>query len=86
MRFYSNSTTARLEGYARARGFHLGIVISPDNAAGRYFVVSEDHEPYTRWLSLGWTREGAQEAIEDMAYRRAHPEPLNLAPLMDQTP
>jgi hypothetical protein len=62
---YSNTTTRRLEGYARARGIKgLAIVISPDNTCGRYFVVNVNGEPLRYWRSLGWTVRDAQEAIE----------------------
>jgi len=62
--FYSNSTTKRLEGYARARGKNLGIVISPDNSGGRYFVVSVDNEAQSTWYGLGRIVMEAQERID----------------------
>lgn len=69
MRSYSNSTTMRLEGYARARGMNLAICISPDNSAGRYFVYNEDGKPLKYWFSLGWTVEEAKESISEDSWK-----------------
>ena len=55
MTHYSNSTTARLEGYARARGLTVGICVTPDNSGGRYHVVNKDGQPLHNWIGLGWT-------------------------------
>lgn len=61
----STPTTTKLEGYAR-RNYNkdYGIVVSPDNASGKYFIVNEDGQPLRHWMSLGWT---AQDAIERLA-------------------
>ena len=64
---YSNSTTKRLEGFAKARGLSLGILKSPGNSAGLFFVVNEDGRPLNRWISLGWTVAEAKEGIERLA-------------------
>ena len=63
----SNTTTARLAGYARRRGLDIGILTSPDNMAGRYFVSVLDGKVLTHWISLGWTRAEAEERIRHMA-------------------
>ena len=68
---YSNTTTARLEGYARARGLTLGIAITPDNTGGRYHVVNEDAQPLTHWWGLGWTVAEAQDRIDEVVALRA---------------
>lgn len=65
MIFYSNTTTARLEGYARARGYDVGIVISPNNSGGRYFIVAEDGRPLVHWISLGWTKRAAEAFLDN---------------------
>lgn len=69
MAHYSNSTTARLEGFSRARGRDLGIVISPANTDGRYFAVydRDNRELCHPWWSLGWTVAEAQENLERIA-------------------
>lgn len=66
---YSNSTTARLEGFARARGRDLGILISPDNSAGRYFVTydRDTAELCHPWWALGWTVTEAQNELARIA-------------------
>jgi len=64
---YGNTTTARLTGYARRRGLEIGVLISPCNSAGRYFVSVLDGEVLTRWISLGWTRAEAEKRIRHMA-------------------
>jgi hypothetical protein len=64
---YSNTTTARLSGYARKRGLEVGIRISTGSAAGKYFVAAVDGMPLATWRSLGWTKAEAEERICDMA-------------------
>lgn len=64
---YDNTTTARLAGYARRRGLDIGVLISPCNSAGRYFISVLGGEVLTRWISLGWTRAEAEERIRNMA-------------------
>lgn len=64
MNFYSNTTTRRLEAVARRNGHRLGIVKSPDNSAGVFFVASVDGRPLTRWAALGWTVAEARENVE----------------------
>ena len=65
---YSNSTTARLEGFGRARGLQgFGVLASRDNAAGLYFVARLDGRTLPRWISLGWNRREAEQAIARLA-------------------
>lgn len=64
---YSNTTTARLSGYARKRGLDFGIRISTSSAVGRYFVAAVDGMPLATWRSLGWTKAEAEERIRNMA-------------------
>ena len=64
MTHYTNSTTEHLEGYARARDIDIGVVISLENAAGRYFITREDGIILHRWRSLGWTVAEAKETIQ----------------------
>lgn len=68
MTCYSNTTTGRLEGFARGRGLEgFGILKSPGNSAGLFFCVRRDGVTLSRWISLGWTRDEAEQAIERMA-------------------
>ena len=64
MLHYTNYTTERLEGYARARGIDIGIVISPNNVSGRYFITYDSGEVLHRWRSLGWTVAEVKEIIQ----------------------
>lgn len=65
---YSNSVTARLEGFARARGIDdFGVLASRDNSAGLYFVSRLGGRVLSRWISLGWNRQEAEAAIERLA-------------------
>lgn len=68
MIFYSNATTKRLEGYARHwLGRNFGIVTAPLAFGGRQLsIVSEDHEPWTSWYSLGYTIDEAYAALDAM--------------------
>lgn len=72
MKSYSNTTTERLEGFARARGLDYGILISPDNAAGRYFLVWEGDKVANWWVPLGWTVAEAKESIRHRALSLSH--------------
>lgn len=63
----TNTTTGRLAGYARRRGLDIEVLISPGNAAGRYFVSVWDGKVLTPWLRLGWTKAEAEERIRYMA-------------------
>lgn len=65
MVFYTNSTTKKLEGFARRRGVDYGIVISPNNKNGRYFVVTVNKKQLNVWSSLGWTFKEAKLTIVD---------------------
>lgn len=68
MTCYSNTTTARLEAYGRARGLDgFGVLKSPQNSAGVFFCVRLDGVTLSRWISLGWTVGKAKEAIERLA-------------------
>lgn len=61
---YSNTTTKRLEGYARRQcGIDVGIAKTPDNSTGLWHVISENGEPLRSWYSLGWTVADAREAL-----------------------
>lgn len=63
----TTATTQRLEAFARANyGLTLGIAVSPDNAAGKYFIVSYNNKPMNPWHSLGWSRDDAKEAISQL--------------------
>lgn len=62
--FLTNTTTQKLEGFARRLGADFGIVKHEQNSAGVWFVVSVDKQPLTRWISLGWTVHEARERIE----------------------
>ena len=64
---FSNRTTRHLAGYARQRGLDVGVLFSPGNAAGRYFITYMDGKVLTHWISLGWTQAEAEERICDMA-------------------
>lgn len=64
---HANTTTARLAGYARRRGLDIGVLISPCNSAGRYFISVLGGKVLTRWISLGWTRAEAEERIRRIA-------------------
>lgn len=60
----SNTTTTRLEGFGAARGLEgFGVVKS----GGRFFCVRLSGRTLTRWISLGWTRAEAEEAITRLA-------------------
>ena len=72
MTFYTNSTTERLEGFARARGLDYGIVVSPNNSSGRLFIVRDGNEVLHRWRSLGWSTAEARETIVQGAEHDAH--------------
>jgi len=68
MTYYSNSTTARLEGFARARGLEdFAVVKSEGNSAGLFFCVRREGKLLSRWVSLGWSRADAEQAIERLA-------------------
>jgi len=67
-----NTTTAKLEAYARARGLEgFGVLKSHGNAAGVFFCVHRDGVMLTRWISLGWTVAEAKLAIDRLAAGRA---------------
>ncbi len=67
MAVFSNTTTARLEAFARARGLEgFGVLADRQNSAGVFFCVRRDGVTLTRWISLGWTWAEAEEAIERM--------------------
>jgi hypothetical protein len=61
----SNSVTKRLEGFARARGYECGVVVSEGNASGRFFVVNENGKPLVHWRRLGWTADEARESLAE---------------------
>lgn len=63
MYFYSNTTTGRLEAFARRQGLQVDIVICRDNKAGRYFVVRKNNKTLMHWEALGWTVREAQDNI-----------------------
>jgi hypothetical protein len=68
MTAYSNTTTARLEAYARARGLEgFSVLKSNGNSAGVFFCVRRDSVTLSRWISLGWTRADAEAAIDRLA-------------------
>jgi len=63
----SDTVTARLEGYARARGLQIGVVRSRDNSAGLFFVTTRNNEILRTWISLGWNRADAEAGIDRLA-------------------
>ncbi len=68
MACFSNTTTTRLEAFARARGLDgFGVLADRQNSAGVFFCTRLDGKVLSRWISLGWTRAEAKEAIERMA-------------------
>lgn len=71
MIFFSNATTKRLEGYARARGWDLAIVRTPDNSTGAYHATGEDGRPWSHWRGLGWSTHDARARIDEMLALRA---------------
>ena len=67
----TNSTTAQLEAFARHRGLDIKIVKSPGNSGGVFFVTSKNDKLLSRWISLGWTREEAEERIRQAVAQAA---------------
>lgn len=65
MRCFSNSTTARLEAFARARGLDYGVLKSPDNARGVFFLTRIRRTVLNRWIPLGYTALEARENIRE---------------------
>jgi len=76
---FSNRTTRHLAGYARQRGLDVGVLFSPGNAAGRYFITSREGTALTHWISLGWTQVEAEEKLCDMAEEVSDVQPNGLA-------
>ncbi len=69
MRILTNTTTARLESYGRARGLDgFGVVKSLDNSAGVFFVTRLGGRVLSRWIALGWTVADAKEAVQRLAF------------------
>lgn len=66
-RFYSTSTTARLETRARQLGLRLGISYGEGDKCDRYFIVSLNGKRLERMLPLGWTAPEAEEALLRLA-------------------
>lgn len=67
MIFSPTRTTKKLESYARRYNLNLGIVRSPHNKYGLYFVTSINDRTLTNWRSLGWTAEEAKTRIVEVA-------------------
>lgn len=68
MTCYSNTTTKKLEGFAKARGLEgFGVLKSNGNSAGLFFCVRRESVTLSRWISLGWTVAEAKEVIKRMA-------------------
>lgn len=65
MVIFTNTTTARLEGYARARGLDLGVIKVPDNSRGVFFVSRLGSKVLTSWITLGWTAADARHTIDN---------------------
>ena len=63
MTAHSNTSTRKLEGFARARGLDYGIMVDHENADGVFFCVNIDGDPLIHWRSLGWTRAEAEVAL-----------------------
>ncbi|WNG37242.1 hypothetical protein F0U60_28755 [Archangium minus] len=62
-RFYSTSTTARLETRARQLGMRLGIAYGEGDRCDRYFIVSVNGKKLERMVPLGWTGAEAEEGL-----------------------
>ena len=66
-RFYSTSTTARLETRARQLGLRLGISYGEGDRCDRYFIVSVNGTKLERMVPLGWTGPEAEQALVQYA-------------------
>ena len=66
-RFYSTSTTARLETLARQLGLRLGIHYGEGDKCDRYFIVSANGKQLERMVPLGWTGPEAEESLAKIA-------------------
>ena len=66
-RFYSTSTTARLETRARQLGLRLGISYGKGDRCDRYFIVSVNGKKLERMVPLGWTGPEAEQALVQYA-------------------
>ncbi len=66
-RFYSTSTTARLETRARQLGLRLGISYGEGDRCDRYFIVSVNGKKLERMVPLGWTGPEAEAALVQYA-------------------
>jgi hypothetical protein len=66
-RFYSTSTTARLETRARQLGMRLGIAYGEGDRCDRYFIVSVNGKKLERMVPLGWTGSEAEEGLVQFA-------------------
>jgi hypothetical protein len=66
-RFYSTTTTAKLETRARQFGLRLGILYGEGDRCDRYFVVTLNGKRLERMVPLGWTGDEAEEALARMA-------------------
>ncbi len=62
-RFYSTSTTARLETTARQLGLRIGILYGEGDKCDRYFVVSLRGKRLDRMVPLGWTGDEARASL-----------------------
>jgi hypothetical protein len=62
-RFYSTSTTARLETTARQLGLRIGILYGEGDKCDRYFVVSLRGKRLERMVPLGWTGDEARASL-----------------------
>ncbi|HYO74261.1 MAG TPA: hypothetical protein VEU33_50130 [Archangium sp.] len=71
-RFYSTSTTARLETRARQLGLRLGISYGEGDRCDRYFIVSVNGKKLERMVPLGWTGPEAEQALVQYA-KEMHP-------------
>ncbi|MCY1003931.1 hypothetical protein OWM54_42985 [Myxococcus sp. MISCRS1] len=65
MTYYSSEATQRLQDIAKTQGSEVGIVESPGNKAGLFFITGRDGHPLNHWEPLGWTEEEAAATLRE---------------------
>ena len=66
-RFYTTSSSARLETRARQLGLRVGISYGEEDKCDRYFIVSVNGKRLERMVPLGWTAPEAEQALVRLA-------------------